>query len=78
MVNISPVEAPSGLVGSRKNLSLPHSGLAFPGALLRQALPSGAGCWPISGLHHLLSSPQLKGEIAFLALIGSFGSHAFA
>lgn len=43
------------------------SGLAFPGvgALLRQALPSGAGCWLISGLHHLLSSAQQKGEILF-------------
>lgn len=45
LVDISPVESPSGLVGSRGNLSSSPFLPVFPdaGSLLRQYLPSGAG-----------------------------------
>lgn len=67
MVDISPIESPSGLVGSRGNLSSSPFWLVFPdvGSLLRQDLPSGAAQWPTSGLCHVLSSAQQKGEILF-------------
>lgn len=67
LANISPVGSPSGLAGPRRNpdITAPFWP-CFPGAgsLLRQAVPSRAGCWPISGLRHL-SSAQQEGESLF-------------